>query len=68
MDEDKSAPEDPEDVVFVHLSGPGFSVRLTSRHWRLIMQYTGNAWSAVVYALGGAVILYALAEFWRETQ
>jgi hypothetical protein len=43
-------------------------VRLTSRHLRLIMQYTGNAWSAVVYALGGAVILYALAEFWRETQ
>ena len=55
--------EDDREVV--HFTMPGLSVRITDRTLQTIGQYTGKSWMAVVFAIAIAIILYALAGFYR---
>lgn len=64
MDEPQKPDEDPLDREFLHLTAPGFSVRLNHRNLQTIMQYTGHAWCAVVYALGISIVIYAASAFY----
>ena len=54
-----------DDREVVHFTMPGLSVRITDRTLQTIGQYTGKSWMAVVFAIAIAIILYALAGFYR---
>ncbi|MFO0201674.1 MAG: hypothetical protein ACK528_00935 [Alphaproteobacteria bacterium] len=64
---DERQPDDhsEDDREVVHFTMPGLSVRITDRTLQTIGQYTGKSWMAVVFAIAIAIILYALAGFYR---
>ncbi|HAV31947.1 MAG TPA: hypothetical protein DC058_04145 [Planctomycetaceae bacterium] len=64
---DERQPDDDaeDDREVVHFTMPGLSVRITDRTLQTIGQYTGKSWMAVVFAIAIAIILYALAGFYR---
>jgi len=49
----------------VHFTMPGLSIRITNRTLETVGKYTGKSWMAVVFALAGAIIIYALNGFVR---
>jgi len=64
-DERQSDDDAEDDREVVHFTMPGLSVRITDRTLQTIGQYTGKSWMAVVFAIAIAIILYALAGFYR---
>jgi hypothetical protein len=64
---DERQPDDDaeDDREVVHFTMPGLSVRITDRTLQTIGQYTGKSWMAVVFAIAIAIILYALAGFYK---
>jgi hypothetical protein len=69
MDEqnpDDTTPDDREqrEPDVLHIQGPGFSIRISPKTLKTIMDHTGTAWRWVVYALAVAIVTYSAGLIW----
>ena len=70
MDEHNSDDTTPDDrdeqrePDVLHIQGPGFSVRISPKTLKTIMDHTGTAWRWVVYALAVAIVTYSAGLIW----
>ena len=64
---DDTTPDDRDEQRepdVLHIQGPGFSVRISPKTLKTIMDHTGTAWRWVVYALAVAIVTYSAGLIW----
>ena len=59
--DDRNEQREPD---VLHIQGPGFSVRISPKTLKTIMDHTGTAWRWVVYALAVAIVTYSAGLIW----
>lgn len=64
---DDTTPDDRDEQRepdVLHIQGPGFSIRISPKTLKTIMDHTGTAWRWVVYALAVAIVTYSAGLIW----